>query len=325
MAKIQKHVYWGAMVLCLFYLTCDAPHKNPLDPMNGYPKPSLRGRVQTMRVPPVAIAGVKVTWQPGQQYTFTDEAGYYHFAGPLAADGLLIFEKESYRTAEIPVEWPAGASVTNDVFLNANPQLEDFSLYSIVTNYYEPRQPRHELVARAQLGDAEGDIDSVYIECAALAIKAHLQYDVLERVFERSFSASDLHLMSLRQVVGFDFNLCVIDRFGYRFNLGQERLARVITDEIVIDSPNNSELAPKNVILKWFHFDPGFKFTFDVKIHTDDDFTPDLIWERAGIAADADSVSAYVPLASDYVWEIWCVDEFANRARSKQGSFRVIN
>jgi hypothetical protein len=325
MAKHQKHNCL-ALVLCLLCITCTAPHKNPLDPMSSNPHwASLSGRVQTVRVPPTAIAGVKVTWQPAQQYTFTDEEGYYHFERPLQSDGLLIFEKEGYRIVEIPVEWSANASVTKNAFLNANPQLQDFSLFSIVTNYYEPRQPTYELVARAQLGDAESDIDSVYIECASLALKAYLQYDILEKVFERSFSASDLQLISLRQAVGHDIDLCVIDRFGYKFNLAQEQLARVITDEIEIDSPNNSESVDEYVTLKWLHFDPGFKFTFHAKINTDDDFTPDLVWEQKEIPADSDSVIAHIQNSSDYVWEIWCVDEFNNRARSKQGSFRVVN
>ena len=405
MAKSKINICLGLVIFCVFFLRCDAPRKNPLDPQNTtviraslygrvfsaaaptiglsdvvvvwknnrltttdqnglytfgsiHPvsgwlyfskagflpdsvylewkgresveqnmtlrrEPSLSGRVQTLRVPPSPIPDVKVTWQPGQQYTYTNSDGYYFFDRPQQSDGLLTFEKEGYRTFDIPIEWPAGQDVTKNAFLNANPRLDDFDLFSVVKNYYEPRPPTDELVARASLGDTEGDIDSVYIECPSLNIKAYLEYNVLERVFERTFSNLDLELASLRQVVGYDFDLCVIDRFGYKFVLGQERIARIITDEIEIDSPNNSELVDHQVTLKWLHFDPGFNFTFHAKIHTDDDFTPELVWEKEGIAADTNSVIAHISKATDYVWEIWCVDEFDNRSRSKQGSFRV--
>ena len=175
----------------------------------------------------------------------------------------------------------------------------------------------------ARLVDAEGDISSVYIECAALDIKGDLDYNVLDKVFEQTFLKSELGLESLRQVVGYDFDLVVVDKFGYKFILGQERVARVISDVIELVSPNNSETVDQDVTLKWLHFDPGFEFSFHAKVRTDDDFAPELIWEQKGIVADTNSVVAHLPKGMDYIWEVWCVDKFNNQARSKQGSFKV--
>ena len=208
--------------------------------------------------------------------------------------------------------------------MNENPKLEEFVLYSVVKNYYEPRDPTFEMITRAGIKDAEGDIDSVYIECQPLDIKAYLEYDILEKVFERTFTVIDLGLSSLREVVGYDFELKVVDGFGDTFLLGQERVVRVIPDEIAIDSPKNSEEVANKVVLKWFYFNPGFNFTYHIKIHTDDDITPELVWEKVNIPADSISFTVEKWLkATDYLWEIWCVDEFNNRSRSKPGSFQV--
>ncbi|MBN1481913.1 hypothetical protein EH223_06190 [candidate division KSB1 bacterium] len=291
--------------------------------MSLRPEPILSGRVSTQRPPPSPIAGVKVTWQPGQQYTFTDQSGFYLFEQPVQRDGLLIFEKDGYRTIEIDIEWPENEPVVQDAFLNANPVLNGFSLCCVTINHYG-RDQTFTMETKAQLLDSEGDIDSVYIICDPLNIKAALEYNVLDKLFERTFSALDLGLFSMQNVAGHDFNLHIVDRYGYTFQLGRERIARVITDEIEIESPTNSEEVGKTVTLKWRQFDPRFTFSYHIQIYTDDDFAPELVWEAQSIPPDTSSVVAELNMAAEYLWEIWCVDEFNNRSRSKPAAFKVV-
>ncbi len=128
----------------------------------------------------------------------------------------------------------------------------------------------------------------------------------------------------MRQLVGYDFDLKVLDDYGETFNLGAERVERVILDEIEIDSPKNSESVVNMINLQWLYFNPGFKFTYDIEIYTDDDFTQELVWHREGVPADSLSIAVDAILPpKEYVWMIWCVDEFSNRSRSKPGSFKV--
>jgi len=289
------------------------------------PLPTVQGHVKTTRVPPQPIANVKVTWLPQQQYVYTDEQGFYRFQNLAAENGSLVFEHADYRTETEDVEWGADAVVTRDVFLNSNPTLDSLTLYSVVEHNYGPRL-EEQLYIYAYIADEEDDIHSVSIECSALDISAELSYNVQHKRFERVFTVNDLNINSMRQLVGYDFDLNVLDDYGAVFILGSDRVERVILDEIEIDSPKNSAEIKNPVALQWLYFNPGFPFTYDVEIYTDDDFTQELVWQKKGIPSDSLSSSVDVLLESkDYVWMIWCVDEFNNRSRSKPGSFSVVD
>lgn len=285
--------------------------------------PVMTGRVMSARMPPVPLDEVKVTWLPGNQYTYTNSGGYYRFENPPIGAGALLFERTGYKTLSAQVEW-RGESMTQNVFMNAVPVVSGYQIYSIVENNYGPRRT-YRMVVEALITDQENDIDSVYIACSALGIKEQLAYDVLSKKFHRSFSVLDLKLTSLNQVVGHDFTLHVVDQEGDDFALGNERVERVIADEIEIDSPINSQTVEKPFRVKWLPFAPGFPFTYSVEIYTDDDFTPDLVWQKEKIPADSleQTIIADLP-ATEYVWMIWCIDEFQNRSRSKPGSFKIV-
>jgi hypothetical protein len=298
----------------------DAQVKN----VNLHSLPVLTGRVQSSRVPPRPLVEVKVTWIPGNQYTFTDVNGYFTFQNPGTESGVLTFEKNGYKTAAVNVEWSGEKTVTQNIFMNALPIVSSFTIYSIVENNYGPRRT-YQMVVDAKITDEENDIDSVYIANSTLGIKAYLAYDVLAKKFHRDFSTYDLKLTSLNQVVGHDFSLNVVDRANDVFVLGTERVERVIQDEIEIESPINSESVENIFTVKWFPFAPGFPFSYSIEIYTDDDFTPELVWRKDNVPAD--SLTQVVSAALDpteYVWMIWCVDEFQNRSRSKPGSFKII-
>jgi hypothetical protein len=291
--------------------------------VNLHQLPALTGRVQSSRVPPKPLVEVKVTWLPGNQYTFTDVNGYFTFQNPATENGALTLEKYGYKTATVNVEWSGEATVTQNVFMNALPIVESYNIYSIVENNYGPRRT-YQMVVDAKITDEENDIDSVYIANTTLGIKAYLAYDVMAKKFHRDFSINDLKLSSLNKVVGHDFLLNVVDQADDVFILGTERVERVIQDEIEIDSPINGAGVENNFAVKWLPFAPGFPFSYSIEIYTDDDFTPELVWRKDNVPAD--SLTQVVNAAlnpTEYVWMIWCVDEFNNRSRSKPGSFKI--
>ncbi len=155
------------------------------------PLPTLQGHVKTMRVPPQPIADVKVTWGPEQQFVYTDAQGFYRFENLDSKPGQLLFEKDGYRSAVEDIEWSTGSVITTNVFLNANPTLDSLLLYSVVEHHYGPRIVE-QMIVRAYIQDAEGDINAVSIECSPLDIDEELLYNVQHKRFERSFSVNDL-------------------------------------------------------------------------------------------------------------------------------------
>ncbi len=288
------------------------------------PVPVLTGRVMRTRVPPLPIEEVKVTWLPGNQYTFTTAGGYFTFENPRPGMGTLLFEKSGYKTLAVETEWRGVEMVTHNVFLNALPTVSGYKICSTVENNYGPRRI-YQMTVEARVTDDENDIDSVYVACSALGIKKPLAYDVLDKKFFRTFSPADLKLTSLHQAVGHEFVLHVVDTAGDDFTLGTQRLVRVIADEIEISSPKNSESVSLPFTVTWLPFSPGFPFTYTLQIFTDDDFTPELAWQKEAVHADSLSAKVNANLApGEYVWMIWCVDEFGNRSRSKPGSFEII-
>ena len=288
-----------------------------------HPMPSLQGHVKTTRVPPLAISDVKVTWSAAQQFTFTDAQGFYKFEDVSPDAGQLLFEKEGCRSFTENIVWSENPVVTTDVFLNANPRLDSLTLYSIVEHNYGPRIVE-QLNVFAYLDDEEDDIMSVFLQCSPLDINAELSYNVQHKRFERSFSVIDLNINSMREVVGHDFSLMVFDDYDDLYDLGAERIERVIIDEVVVDSPKNSDEVGNPVALQWQYFNPGFPFSYNIEVYTDDDFTQELVWHKEGVPSDSLSIVVDEMLEpKEYVWMIWCVDEFSNRSRSKPGSFSV--
>ena len=285
--------------------------------------PRLSGRVQTERVPRQPIADVKVTWHPGQEYVYTDQAGYFIFENPFTGQGLLTFEKPGYRAVEYTVELPENKDASQDAFMNADPQLENFTLNTAVQNFYPPKDATYEMNAKAVLTDMEGDIDSVYIENSEFGIKAYLDYDVLEKVFERTFTERDLGLNSMREIVGVDLTLNVVDRSGFVFDVGQQHVVRLIRDEVELESPIDNDPVSKQVKLKWFYFDPEFNFTYLIRVYTNEEYSRELVWEQSMPPSDSTFVVAQLDRLTNYLWEVWCIDDYNNRSRSKPGSFRV--
>jgi len=325
MAKFYQHIIIPFLSFGVFIGTsCDAPRHNPLDPNNpDYARGTLSGSVQTVRVPRQPITDVKVTWEPGRQYTYTDTAGVFYFANPATESGILRFEKQGYQPLEEWIEWQSSGT-SKDVFLNSDPVVDFFSVVSIVENNYGPRQIEI-LQIRADVQDQEGDIQSVHIRCSPLDIEAELDYNIQHKYFERVFSVIDLGINSMRELVGYDFDLIVTDESGETYNPVSDGIERVIQDEIEIDSPKNTEEITNPIELKWMYFNPGFQLTYDIEIYTNDDITQDLAWSATGISADSLSVTVESILEpKEYFWVIWCVDEFQNKSRSKPGSFEVI-
>ncbi len=171
--------------------------------------------------------------------------------------------------------------------------------------------------------DRDNDIDSVYVENLPLGIKKYLQFNVDERLYEKTWNLYDLNIQSAEQVVGHDFEIFVRDRFGHVISVGRDNVRRIIHEEVKFKSPSSYEVVSATPRLEWFHFDPGFPFQFDVEVYTDE-ISPERIWVKRGISADSTAVTVDASLPdNDYFWVIWCVDEFHNRSRSKPATFTV--
>jgi len=322
--KIDKpHVYILIFLIAGMYLVCDAPRNNPFDPQNpSYPFAVLSGRVLTLSVPHEPIPKVSIAWRAGSLFTQTDEKGHFTFQNIKPENGWLFTNKEGFLTDSVHIEWLGKKERSIEIFMNAAPHLDSLTIYSIVLNRY-PALQSYRAVIEAKISDRDNDIDSVYITNQYAGLKKYLTFNVSKNQYEKTFSNYDLHLASMDEIIGHDFDLFVVDKFGHTLLVGEAGIRRVIHQEVQFKAPANSEVVSSRPRLTWKPFDPGFPFYFIIQVYTNE-ISPQLVWEKSKVPADSTSVTVETTLgANDYFWIIWCVDEFQNRSRSKPASFTV--
>ncbi len=303
-------------------LNCDAPHENPLDPLNKNTSLAvIEGTVLGITVPGEPVPGVTVSWSTGGRFDVTDENGRFQLANLKPEDGLLKFAKPGYLGDSLMVRWDGKNTVNVQKQLNACPVLAGLRIYSEVLYQY-PDLQTGKVVIHTRITDKDHDIDSVYVENPYLNVTAPLEYNIVTKMYERAFKLNELNVRSIEDVVGYDFDVIVRDRFSHRVKVGSDGVKRVMP-EVEFQSPSNYQDVDGFPHLRWKPFRSGFHFTFTVQVFKYE-FMPEIIWQKTNIPADSLSCTVDSRLPNnDYFWVIWCVDEFDNQSRSKPASFRV--
>ena len=307
------------------HISCDAPRNNPLDPKNPNSAfSSISGHVHTITDSRKPISNVAVYWRNADRLVFTNQNGSFSIQDVIPENGWLTFSREGYLPDSTEVIWSEGRNVNLQVSLNAKPHLDSLAIYSDIRNKH-PNLKTARVIIKAKVTDADSDydIDSVYVENSKLNIKSDLQYNVNDRLYEKTFSTFSLSIKSIQQVIGCDFEIKVVDGQSHTITVGKDQVRRVILDDVKYDSPSSYDVVPTTPQLQWHLFNPGFDFTFMIEIFTDE-IIPQKVWEKSGIPADSTNITVDRTLPQgDYFWVIWCVDEFQNRSRSKPASFTV--
>ena len=319
MTTALKKLNMGFMIL--FLLSCQAPRNNPLDPENSdYSLSVLNGRVMTMNVPPQPIAGSQVIWQ-NKQMCYTDPNGYFAFNDILPESGYLYFHHSNYISDSLYISLNNNTFKNTEKFLYSKPHLDSLYFFSDVLNKY-PSDKEYQINIKCNISDADNNIDSVFIQYTDKNIKKSLKYNINSEQWEGLYWASDFNIQSIREIVGKNFNL-VVKKLDFKLQIGQAQIKRVILDEIDFISPANSETVNSTPQFNWKKFNPGFSFTYQFEIYTNEIFYK-KIWTKSNISSDSTTCTLTQPLnKGNYFWVIWCVDEHNNRARSKPASFTV--
>lgn len=306
------HVIWG-----------NEKNKHMSDKILGYKYVKIEGRVKS-NATKSGIAGVEVLWQNQNIIMETNSAGDYSFNNISQNSGWLIFNKEGYFKDSVYVTLSIQKTkLIDDVFLRTIPKLDNLLIYTSVENRY-PDDQRYTLFVQASISDVENDIDSVNVRCAVLNFNKQLIYNSQTGLYELSFAyGSKNSVPSIDDAIGKNFDIIVKDRLGKTFSVGSSTIKRIIKQEILFESPANGVTVGSKPVCRWNRFLPGFNFKYMVQIYTDE-IIPQLKWEKQNISKDDIEVITEINLpAGDYYWVIWGIDDFQNRARSKQATFNV--
>jgi hypothetical protein len=252
----------------------------------------------------------------------TNSKGEFEFKGLKAQNGWLYFEKEGYSPDSSFVQIVNQQSVHVEVFLNRIPRMNDLKIYTIVSNY-SPDRKIYELVIQTQISDAENDVDSVFAQCSELNFKRQLNYNPSSRMYEATMDPAQMNLVSIEEAIGKNFVIMVKDKSRKTFNVGQSSIKRIIKQEVTPRFPLNDEVVSKTFMLMWNRFEPGFSFKYKTQIFTRD-LNRLLVWESGLIPSSDIQISPPSTLSpGEYLWIIWCIDDYQNTSKSKPVSFVI--
>lgn len=280
---------------------------------------NVTGFVKTVSLPRQGISNVNVSWKNQNLLVHTGANGKYTLNNVSYDKGWLVFSKNGYRADSTYVQFGSQDTTRiNDVFLNSIPGLDNINISTSVVFRYT--DTRYRIAVQASLTDAEGDVDTVRIKCSALGFDQRLIYNPSTGFYEINY---DFGQQNPSSGLGKDFIVTARDNEGYTYTIGSARISRVMDKEIILDKPKNSAVVSSQPTLVWNRFSPGFSFHFKVEIYTAT-IPQELYWSKDNIPGDDVRLTPDVTLPSgEYFWVIWCIDEYNNQARSKEGSFVV--
>ena len=269
------------------------------------------------------LSGVKVFWKNQNILITTNSQGNFGFNNISYNSGWMFFEIDGYSKDSLYVELSGQIGKVkhlNDIFLNSTPKLNVFQIFTSVKNDYPDKQI-DSLFIKANVSDAENEIDSVFVRCTELNINKRLLFNSNSGFYENQFIPNDLGLNSLDEGIGQNFEIIVKDKSRKIFNVGFSTIKRVIRKNITFISPANLENVKKPIKFVWSRFLPGFNFSYTFQIYTDDKI---LVMQKENISKDEIEFSLALDLTPGvYYWVIWCVDDFQNRGSSLPASFVV--
>lgn len=205
------------------------------------------------------------------------------------------------------------------------PLVSEFNTYSIVENRFTlPKL--YQFKVEAKIFDPNELVESVYVYIPYFKVKKKLSFNSSNSIYEKTLTVLDLNTTKADEVIGQEFNLQIKDKSSKTYTSRTESIKRIIKEEIVIDSPLGYDTTETSPLLAWREFEGGFSHHYYVQVFIiHEELYPELIWEKDDIPADSLSVKVDAELPSGkYYWIIWCVDQFKNRARSKEAKFTIL-
>ena len=311
----------------VFLFSCNAPRDNPLDPNSTLANlAQIEGSVQTFSGPRSGISDVSVFWIPANIVVKTDSLGAFIINNIKPIDGLLIFQKKGYTSDTLSIHWSDSKKITTPVInLNKIPTLDSYSIFSEVNNQSGATNSgvsqTAELSFRVKISDSDNDIDSVYVTNDMLNFTGGLMSQ--GKIYQASFYTTDLKVNDLEEIVGYNFDVYVIDNSKRVFLVGNNKVARVIRSGSDPTSPVNNDSLSLPVNLKWSQFNAGYPYTYKIEIYNAANTEPLFIRENIPPAQTSVNVDTSAIVTGDYLWVVYVVDKFLDSYKSQPGKFHI--
>ncbi len=340
-------------ILLSLAISCQAPHDNPLDTQSpNYRVPQPPQPVNTLTADSITSTRCRLSWLSVENaYSYRIYSGNSDWDGS-SLTGTFLYPEQHYGTvsAGIPlhlwIDIPSGQTRAWAVFGIAEDGLiSDCSNIVIVTAPQRDKEASISLQSwsshitwwglpdqvtlnlNVAAADSDG-IDSLWIT---------LNEDYIGRLvssgdgihWTREFQGYELPTGSIEAAVGYRFSMHHKDLAGFTTLDTTFSIERVIKETPYTSFPSRDTLIIQDpaIILEWLPFESDFSFSYAVDIvHWSDSHVPTIVYEESGISSDSlrHQVGVHLnPQPGLFLWSISVVDEFGNRSRSREASFRV--
>ena len=202
--------------------------------------------------------------------------------------------------------------------------MESYSIYTEVSNSSTPSNSvssqSANLIIKVKINDSDNDIDSVYVKNDMINFTGGLELQ--GKIYQGTFSTSRLNINDIEEIVGYNFDVRVIDKSKRVFLIGSNKVARVIKTGTDAVYPVNNDTISVPVNLTWNQFNAGYPFTYRVEIYN---ASPQLVFTQDNIESSKTSLTIDTTAigTGDYFWAILVVDKFSDSYKSIPGRFHI--
>jgi len=313
------------LLMLMFGCLEDAPHDNPLDPVNDFEGFEFEGRVLSFYEPRRSIAGASVIMQPGNHASISDADGFFRINGLNAGNYIITCTADGYHMDTMNLD--LNENIQHQFLLDGLPGFRQSSITTHHRSRWFPLEETYflEIETEATDPDGIGDIDYVVCKIAGIDFADTLQAALETGIFTLTLFSSDLPVTSIHKLIGQEFELIVADDYGIETSLSNLYLTRIIDEVPVIISPVELETVQGPTIrFQWQEIILPYASSFSIEIFQINLGIALKIDEVSGIDAGETEYTYESDLpAGDYFWTLNIVDEFGNSSSSREGVFNI--
>lgn len=313
---------------CFVFISCNAPHINPLDPFSeGLSYATIKGVVQNYGATTMKVPDVSIYWEPQKVLVKSDSGGNFLISNVFPTDGKLTFHKDGYMDDTLSIKWDNNKVFSDTVRLKKIPQIENLQFYSVNVLSLDSTS-FSELYLQVKLNSADKNVDSLFVTSDEFNFSKGLTLNASGNFYHAEIKKDDLGVPSLEQVVGYDFEVYAVDSLAGTYLVGTTKIFRIIKNYPRLSEPNNNDTLNVTPALKWQNYSGDFQYTYGVEIYNDvfPGFSPedDYFYLDSQIPSNTieDNISKTL-VSGDYYWVVWVVDNFGDRISSFPYKFHI--
>lgn len=327
----KKFMYVCFLALPFLQVAClsNADRNNPLDPKsNNFDNTDvLAGRTLTFYSPFSPLAGVEVRLEPGPFVAVSNAQGQFQLESVTPGTYMLTVTKPGFATVLDTVVVNLQNNPDLEYHLDGLPQINTFTIRSARINRWFPSTDLFLLDVEAGIDDPDGlnDIAQVELSIPAVGFKDTLEASQVAGIYRGTILEDKIPGKNLQDLLGKEIFINVSDQPNYQTQSMPRLISRIFDLTPITDSPIGfTTVNTPTPTFTWKPVNLDIQFTYTVDVFSQNFGRVLPVFSESKIDQANTSFTAIQPMSpGSYFWTISIVDEFGNRAQSKEASFFI--